>query len=81
MSKPYRYSEAKKLLATIMSDFRILAGDEMGDANVSWQDVAGTAIANLRCLADRLQAAREGRTVEGMVVFPSPEDCEEGTVH
>jgi hypothetical protein len=75
--KPYRYEEAVDLWRTIVDDLAILAGDKVGPSGVSWQDIAGTLSVNLLCLASRLDAAREGRVVNGPVVFPSPSDISE----
>lgn len=75
--KPYRYDEARKLLKQILDDFRILSGDKVGPGGASWQDVAGTVMTNLHVLSKRVQAAREGRVVDGPVVFPSPDDLGE----
>jgi hypothetical protein len=75
--RPYRYEEARDLLRTILDDFRILSGDDIGPSDATWQDVAGTAMTNLKVLANRLEAARAGHVVNGPVVFPSPDDLEE----
>lgn len=72
--RPYRYETARDLLAQIIDDFRILAGDKVGHGDVTWQDVAGTAMTNLRVLAWQLEAARAGHVAGGPVVFPSPDD-------
>lgn len=77
MSKPYRYEEAKRLLKTILDDFRILSGDEVGPSDVTWRDVAGTASINLKVLASRMESARQGHVVDGPAVFPSPDDLED----
>jgi len=74
MSRRYRYEEARDMLASIITDFRILSGDEMGPSGVTWQDVAGTLHTNLVVLASRIEAAREGRVAGGPLVFPSPDD-------
>jgi hypothetical protein len=76
-TRPYRYEETKRLLATILDEFRILAGDKVGPGGASWQDVAGTASVNLKVLALRLDAARAGMVVDGPLVFPSPDDLDE----
>ena len=60
-----------KLLEAGLHDLAILAGDVVGPSDVSWQDVAGTAAANLRVLADLLSEAREG-AAGPFPVFPSP---------
>ena len=72
--KPYRYDEARKMLKQIIDDFCVLSGDKVGPSCSSWQDVAGTVMTNLHVLSKRVQAAREGRVVDGPVVFPSPND-------
>jgi len=54
----------------MVEDFRILAGEEMGPSGAAWQDVAGTLEANLRVLANQVEAARKGNS-NGPVVFPS----------
>ena len=72
--EPYRYEEARRLLSGILGDFRILSGDSVGDPEVSWQDVAGTAATSLHTLSLRMAAARKGYVEVGPVVFPSPED-------
>ena len=77
MTCVYRYEEAVKLLATIRQDVEILAGEVMGPSDASWQDVAGALAVNLRVLAARLDAAREGRVVDGPFVFPSFGEKEE----
>jgi hypothetical protein len=79
--RPYRYEEARDLLRDIIEDFRILSGDKMGPSDVSWQDVAGTAMTNLQVLAWRMEEAREGNVAGGPVVFPSPDDFEPGDQH
>jgi hypothetical protein len=77
-SKPYRYEEARELLKSIIGDFLILSGDEIGPSDVTWQDVAGTASCNLYVLACRLEAARKGFAVASEpIVFPSPADLDD----
>jgi hypothetical protein len=74
VSQGYHYETARDLLGTVLDDFAILAGDQVGPSGASWQDVAGTCAVNLRALATALDAARAGRVVDGPVVFPSPSD-------
>lgn len=74
--KPFRYDEARELMAAIMEDFRILAGDKPGPSDESWQDVAGTCSVNLHVLSKRLEAARTGLYDRGGFSFPSPDDLE-----
>ena len=69
MARPYSYQLAGRTLANALHDLSVLAGDIMGPSDASWQDVAGTAAANLRALAEMIEAARQG---PGPVVFPSP---------
>lgn len=73
--RPYRYDVARRSLDNALSDLRILAGDEVGPNDVTWQDVAGTCVVNLRVLADQIEQARFGSVVNGPVVFPSPSDA------
>jgi hypothetical protein len=78
--RPYRYTEADKLLATILSDMRVLSGDAVlpaEPAGITWQDVAGTLAVNLRALAAQIDAARAGKVADGPLVFPSPNDHED----
>lgn len=77
MARAYRYETARDLLASIVDDFRILSGDKVGPSDVTWQDVAGTAMTNLQVLASQLAEARKGNVVNGPVVFPSPDDLPE----
>lgn len=74
MSKPYRYDESCRLLASIIGDLRILSGDVVGPSDVTWQDVAGTLAVNLAVFAARIEAARIGRVADGPVVFPSVDE-------
>jgi hypothetical protein len=62
-----------------LDDLHILAGDKVGQGDVTWQDVAGTAAVNLRHLAHLIDQAREGNaTAREPIVFPSPDDLEGG---
>ena len=72
--RPYRYDEAHRAMKDAITDLHILAGDQVGHSDVTWQDVAGTAVINLRHLANHIEQAREGNAVNGPVVFPSPGD-------
>jgi hypothetical protein len=63
------YRELEKLLANIVGDCDILAGDVLGPSDVTWQDVAGTLMTNMRVYAIRLERIREGSP--GMIAFPS----------
>ena len=64
------YTSTQALMRSIVVDMRILAGDDVGPSDVSWQDVAGTLHTNLAVLAARVQAARTGRQ-RGTIVWPS----------
>jgi len=68
------YDIFERSLANGLHDLAILAGDIVGPSNVSWQDVAGTAAANLKVIAALLDEAREGRHGP-FPVFPSPWEC------
>jgi hypothetical protein len=70
----YHYDTAKKLLAAIISDFRILSGDDVGPEGMSWQGVALDTSCHLRVLADMIDEARRGEVRDGPIVFPSPDD-------
>lgn len=70
-TRAYRYELACETLKNAIGDLSILAGDEVGPSDASWQDVAGTASVNLRALASMIEAARAGNVVNGPVVFPS----------
>lgn len=70
-SRPYSYDTARITLVNIVVDLQILAGEKVGPSDATWQDVAGTLAVNLRALAGSIEAAREGRVVDGPVVFPS----------
>jgi hypothetical protein len=72
-ARPYRYEEAARGLADVLTDLRSLAGDEAG-GGATWQDVAGTCAVSLRVLASRLDSARKGLVVDGPVVFPSVDE-------
>lgn len=74
----YTYKKAKAAMRDVLGDLLILAGDDVGPSNASWQDVAGTAAVNLRHLATLLDWARAGQS-EPFTCFPSPREliCEE----
>lgn len=78
MPRPYRYERAKEWLTNALGDLATLAADRVGPSGASWQDVAGTAVVNLRCLADAIEQARAGNVVDGPAVFPSPAECLDG---
>ncbi len=69
----YRYETAVETLQAALTDLRILAGDDVGPSDVTWHDVAGTAVVNLRHLAALIEAARLGHVDGRPVVFPSPD--------
>ena len=68
--KPYYYLTVLRAMNNMVKDFRILAGEEAGPSDATWQDVAGTLEVNLRVLANQVEAARKGNS-NGPVVFPS----------
>jgi hypothetical protein len=72
--RPATYDFMELLLKNALNDLAILAGDIVGPSDVSWQDVAGTASANLQTLASQLDSARNGYAEPG-IVFPSPAEC------
>ena len=49
-----------ELVGRIVWDMKILSGDVMGPAEVSWQDAAGTLMTNLEVLAAHIRKIREG---------------------
>jgi len=63
----------KAVLKDIQCGLDVLAGKEVGPANATWQDVAGTCASNLRSLASLLDAARVG-DAEAFLVFPDWEE-------
>lgn len=80
------FDSLKESLETIVDEFSILSGDNVGPSGACWQDVAGTAAVNLRVLADKLDSLRRGETHfagrfpwRGPVVFPSFRDIAEHT--
>ena len=66
----YKYLD--DLLGAIIADIDILAGDTVGPSDVSWQDVAGTLMTNMRVYALRLERVRTDPPAG--VVFPSVRD-------
>jgi hypothetical protein len=58
----------QKYLDTAINDLRILSGDIVGPSDATWQDVAGTAVTNLLCLATAIERAKNGS--EPFPVFP-----------
>ena len=51
---------AQRALDNAIDDLHILCGNDVGPSDVSWQDIAGTAAANLRCVATYLEQRRNG---------------------
>lgn len=74
MKRKATYRRMSILLHNALGDLRMLTGDEVGPSGSSWQDIAGTAVVNLRALADQIEQARQGNA-ESAIVFPSPADC------
>lgn len=70
----YDYNLACASLQWIIDDVRVLAGDTVGSAELTWQDVARNLASNLRQYADLLEAAADGNVRRGPVVFPSLDD-------
>jgi hypothetical protein len=71
--RPYNYKEAVTLWAGIVDHLYILSGDKAGGGSGSWQETAAMLAVELRTLAARVEAACDGRVVDGPVVFPSPD--------
>lgn len=61
------------LWTDIVNDRAILRGDEVSDG-APWQDVAGTMAVNLRVLANKLDALRNGERAEPFLVLFSRDD-------
>lgn len=59
MPKP-TYQTAQRSLANGLHDLNILAGNEVGPSDASWQDVAGTAALNLSTVVAYLHNLRAG---------------------
>jgi len=78
MSIPYNYDEAQALLGDILREFEVMSGDSVGLSNMTWQDYCNSTAGHLRTLSDRLYSAVEGNVTNGPVVFPSPNDLENG---
>lgn len=72
--RAYRYETACEVMRSALADLETIAGDRAGMSGASWQDHAGTAAIALRELAGMLDSARQGRVIEGPVVFPSIEE-------
>lgn len=66
------YSYLDHLLGNIVEDIDILAGDKVGPSDVSWQDVAGTLMTNMRVYATRLEEIRKDPPPG--ICFPSVRD-------
>lgn len=73
MSLQPNYRNLSNLLENIVTDLRILSGDEVG--NAAWQDVAGTLATNMRVYAKLLEQARAGAHIDS---FPSIDEIIEG---
>jgi len=74
---PYRFETAQTALTEALHSLRVLSGDEIAPSSWGcddWRGVAGIAVANLRLLADQIDAARKGNS-EPFSSFPSPSDC------
>lgn len=52
--------KTKELLRDIVQDIALLDGTNIGNSDVTWQDVAGTLATNLEVLAIRLHRMRRG---------------------
>ena len=63
------YETVQRWLDAALNDLKILSGEEIGPSDAHWQDVAGTAAVNLRCLANWLEHCRVGNQ-PGPIVFP-----------
>jgi len=74
ISPKYYYPDSVASLGDILHGFEVLCGDELGPINESWQDRAKYIAKDLRRLANMLDAAVEGRVLDGPVVFPSPSE-------
>ena len=59
MERKATYRMMSILLHNALGDLRMLAGDEVGPSDSTWQDIAGTAVVNLRALADLIEQPRE----------------------
>lgn len=68
------YKVMKSALENLLNDLSILSGEKVGPSNVSWQDVAGTAMVNAEALANQLRQAQLGNC-ESFIAFPSPSEC------
>lgn len=72
--RAYRYETACQTLRSALADLETIEGARVGMSGASWQDHAGTAAVSLRELAGMLDSARQGRVIEGPVVFPGVEE-------
>ena len=76
MARMARFSIMERSLRNAVNDLMILAGEKVGPSEVSWQDVAGTCVVNLRVLADQIEQARLGNA-ESFITFPSVSEAVE----
>ena len=60
MNRPIHHQTAQRALENAIYDLLILQGANIGPSGSSWQDIAGTAAVNLRCVAAFLDQARQG---------------------
>ena len=70
MMRKASYENFKRLLDSIQTDLNILAGNEVGTTDATWQDVAGTLATNMEAYAALLHEARKGRH-EAFLSFPA----------
>lgn len=61
----------EQALECALNALLILAGEKAWHSDVSWQDIAGTAMVNLNHLAKLIENARVGYC-EPAITFPSP---------
>lgn len=72
-----RYKIMKQALTDLLDDMSILSGKKVGPSNVSWHDIAETAMGHAQLLADQLVSAYLGNA-EPFITFPSPSECMKG---
>jgi hypothetical protein len=72
-NKRATYKRMEYLLRYALRDLSILAGDQIGPSNMTWQDIAGIAADNLEALVAQLRAAKGGNA-EAFIAFPSPSE-------
>jgi hypothetical protein len=79
------YDKLREQMDRTIGDLLILCGDDAApQCDQCWQNVAGTASANLRAYAGMLDSLREGKSShngirwDGPRVFPSPTECADG---